>query len=236
MMTRHPVRLEQLPPDLREGAPTDDRGRVDRPRRELREEVFRRFHEALEPFREAGKLGGILLQFPSYVVPKPASYEYLTWAKEQLRGDEALVEFRHRDWFEGAQTAETLAFLEELGAAHVIVDAPKTEAKNLVPTVLARTSPTVYLRFHGRNAATWNVRGTSAAQRFDYLYSDEELAEWVAPLQEIAEGAEQAFAVFNNNGRSPATPAMNEGREWLAQAPLNALTFKELLGAGTKAA
>jgi uncharacterized protein YecE (DUF72 family) len=236
MMTRHPVRLEQLPPDLREGAPVDARGRVDRPPRELREEVFRRFHEALEPFREAGKLGGILLQFPSYVVPKAASNEYLAWAVEQLRGDEPLVEFRHRDWFEGAQTAETLSVLEELGAAHVIVDAPKTDAKNLIPTVLARTSKTVYLRFHGRNADTWNVRGTSAAQRFDYLYSDEELAEWVAPLEEVAEGAEQAFAVFNNNGRSPATPTMNESREWVAQAPLNALTFKELLGAGRKAA
>ncbi len=236
LMTRHPVRLEQLPPDLRDSAETDERGRVNRPSRELREEVFRRFHEALEPFREAGKLGGILLQFPSYVVPKAASNEYLAWAVEQLRGDEALVEFRHRDWFEGAQTAETLAFLEELGAAHVIVDAPKTDAKNLVPTVLARTTPTVYLRFHGRNAATWNKRGTSAAQRFDYLYSDEELADWVAPLEEVAEGAEQAYAMFNNNGRSPATPAMNEGREWVAQAPLNALTFKELLGAGRKAA
>jgi uncharacterized protein YecE (DUF72 family) len=236
MMTRHPVRLEQLPPDLRDAAETDERGRVGRPSRELREEVFRRFHEALEPFREAGKLGGILLQFPSYVVPKPASYEYLAWAKEELRGDEALVEFRHRDWFEGAQTAETLAFLEALGAGHVIVDAPKTDARNLVPTVLARTSPTVYVRFHGRNADTWNVRGQSAAQRFDYLYSDEELADWVAPLQEVSEGAEQAFAMFNNNGRSPAPPRLAEGREWVAQAPLNALTFKELVGAGTRAA
>ncbi len=237
MMTRHPVRLEQLPPDLRDSAEPDERGRVDRPSRELREEVFRRFHEELEPLREAGKLGGILLQFPSYVVPKPASYEYLAWAKERLRGDEALVEFRHRSWFDGAQTAETLALLEELGAGHVVVDAPKTDARNLVPTVLARTSPTVYVRFHGRNADTWNVRGKSAAQRFDYLYSDEELEEWISPLRELAEGAEQAYAVFNNNGRSPTPPGIDDGgRDWVAQAPLNALTFKELLGKGKVAA
>ena len=64
VMTRHPVKAEQLPPDIREAAPLDDRGRVDRPPREFRAEVFRRFHQALEPLRETGKLGGILLQFP----------------------------------------------------------------------------------------------------------------------------------------------------------------------------
>ena len=59
MMTRHPVRLEQLPPDLREAAQTDERGRVDHPSEELRAEVFRRFTSALEPLRLTGKLGGI---------------------------------------------------------------------------------------------------------------------------------------------------------------------------------
>jgi uncharacterized protein YecE (DUF72 family) len=237
LMTRHPVRIEQLPPDLRDAAEPDERGRIDRPSRELREEVFRRFHAGLAPLREAGKLGGILLQFPSYVVYKPASLAYIEWAKEQLRGDEALVEFRHRSWFDDEHCADTLSFLEALGAGHVVVDAPKTEARNLVPTVLARTSPTVYVRFHGRNAETWNVRGKSAAQRFDYLYSDEELEEWVAPMRELAEGAKQAFAVFNNNGRSPRPAGIDDdGREWVAQAPLNALTFKELLRTGRMAA
>ncbi|MBD0291683.1 MAG: DUF72 domain-containing protein, partial [Thermoleophilia bacterium] len=114
---------------------------------------------------------------------------------------------------------------------HVVVDAPKTQARNLVPTVLALTSRTLYVRFHGRNAATWNKRGGSAAERFDYLYSDEELREWSRALRRSAEEAEQAFAMFNNNGRSPAPPGLGE-REFVAQAPLNALTFKALLDEG----
>jgi uncharacterized protein YecE (DUF72 family) len=236
LMTRHPVKREQLPPDLQETAPTDERGRVDRPPRELRGEVFARFHEALSPFREAGKLGGILLQFPSYVVPKPASFDYLAWAKEQLRGDEMLIEFRHRSWLDDENRERTLALLEELGATHVIVDAPKTDARNLVPTVLALTSPTVYVRFHGRNASTWNISGRSAAERFDYLYPDEELREWVGPIRELAEEAQQAYAMFNNNGRSPAPRGLGE-RDWIAQAPVNALTFKGMLAeAGVRAA
>ena len=135
LMTRHPVKVESLPEDLRDVMPVDERGRVDRPPRELRAEVFRRFHRALEPLRERGKLGGILLQFPSYVVYKPISLDYLAWAVEQLDGDEALVEFRHRSWLDEENRDQTLAFLESIGATYVIVDAPRTDAKNLVPTV-----------------------------------------------------------------------------------------------------
>ncbi|HXV58073.1 MAG TPA: DUF72 domain-containing protein, partial [Gaiellaceae bacterium] len=224
VMTRHPVKLEQLPPDLREVAPVDDRGRVERPPRELRGEIFARFHRALEPLREAGKLGGILLQFPSYVVAKDLSRDYLAWAVEQLRGDRPLVEFRHRSWLDEEHRDETLSFLESLGAAHVVVDAPKTEAKNLVPTVLAATSPLVYVRMHGRNAATWNVRGGSASDRFDYLYAEEELSEWAEPLRELAEKAEEVYVLFNNN-RWSRTP----GGEPAAQAPANALTLRQIL-------
>jgi uncharacterized protein YecE (DUF72 family) len=224
MMTRHPVRLEHLPPDLREGVATDDRGRVDRPPRELRQEVFARFLRALQPLRAAGKLGGILLQFPPYIVFRQSSFDYLAWAREQLADHDVLVEFRHRSWLEDENRAETFRLLEELDASHVIVDAPKTEAKNLVPTVLALTSPLLYVRFHGRNAGTWNVRGKSAAERFDYLYDKGELADWAAILCELAQDASQAFAFFNNNGRSPDGTG-----GWIAQAPVNALMLNELL-------
>ena len=180
--------------------PVDERGRVDRPPRELRGEIFRRFLAALEPLRRAGKLGGILFQLPSYVVFKDASLDYLEWAREQLGDDEMLVEFRHRSWLDDENRAETLAFLERIGATYVTVDAPRSDtAKNLVPTVPAVTSATAYVRFHGRNLATWNKRGGSAAERFDYLYTDEELARVGRPLRELAGEAEQAFALFNNN-------------------------------------
>ncbi len=227
LMTRHPVKLEQLPTDLRDEAPTDAKGRVERPPREFRGEVFRRFLDALEPLRSAGKLGGILFQLPSYVVRKEASLDYLRWARKQLGDDEMLVEFRHSSWLAEDGRDETLRFLEDIGATHVIVDAPRIEgAKNLAPTVLALTSPTLYVRFHGRNASTWNKRGGSAAERFDYLYSDDELREWVTPLRELAEQAQHAYAFFNNNATSP------DGRGGrVAQAATNAKALRQLLEA-----
>ncbi|MGB2953392.1 MAG: DUF72 domain-containing protein [Gaiellaceae bacterium] len=230
VMTRHPVKVQQLPTDLRD-VPADDRGRVDRPPREFRAEVFRRFLEALEPLRSAGKLGGILMQFPPYIVYKPASLEYIEWAQEKLNGDEMMVEFRHASWLDEENRAQTLAFLEQRGLTYVIVDAPRTGGRNVLPTVVAVTGETGYVRFHGRNAETWNKRTGSAAERFDYLYSERELREWVGPLRELAGQAKNVYAMFNNNGRS-TMPSLDGGEEeQVAQAPTNALMLKGLLAA-----
>jgi uncharacterized protein YecE (DUF72 family) len=227
LMTRHPVKAEVIPDDLRDEMPVDDRGRVDRPPRELRAEIFSRFLAALEPLRSTGKLGGILFQLPPYIVYKDRSLEYLEWARAQLEGYEMLVEFRHRSWLDDENRVATLSFLERIGASYVVVDAPRSDtARNLVPTVVATTSPLAYVRFHGRNLGTWNKRGGSAAERFDYLYTDEELGEWVEPLQELAGETQEAYAFFNNNASSqdPDNPL---GR--VAQAATNARQLRRLL-------
>jgi uncharacterized protein YecE (DUF72 family) len=226
LMTRHPVKLEALPEDLHDAVEADERGRVDRPSREVRGEVFRRFLAALEPLREAGRLGGILMQFPPYVVPKPRSYEYLEWAREQLDGYEMLVEFRHKAWFE--DPAEPLAFLGQHGMTYVTVDAPP----DVIPLLVGRTSGTAYVRFHGRNRATWFKRTGSTAERFDYLYSPTELREWAKTLRGLAGEAEVVYAMFNNNGRSGGGEVphdLAEGRAEVAQAPTNAAMLKALL-------
>ena len=87
----------------------------------------------------------------------------------------------------------------------------------------ALTTPLLYVRMHGRNAGDVELRGGSAAERFDYLYSEEELAEWVEPLRELSQQAEEAYVLFNNNNRSRVG-----GRE-VAQAPTNAEMLRELL-------
>ena len=85
------------------------------------------------------------------------------------------------------------------GSPYVSVDAPLTRATNVAPRVAAATHPVAVIRFHGRNAQTWNIRGGSAADRFDWMYSDEELAEWIGPTRRLAEQADEVYALFNNN-------------------------------------
>jgi uncharacterized protein YecE (DUF72 family) len=224
-MTRHPVKLEALPERVQKKAEANERGRVEYLPRDLRAEVFTDFREMVEPFREAEKLGGILLQMPPFFVFRARSFEYLEWAREQLHGETLLVEFRHRSWLDDEHRAETLSFLEQHGMTNVIVDAPRSEAKNLIPTVVAVTSPVAYVRMHGRNAKTWNLRGGSAADRFDYLYEAEELEEWVDPLREVAGKAEAAYVVFNTNARSPSPRGEGE----IAQGAENAYRLAKVL-------
>jgi len=219
LMTRHPVKLEQVPPDLREGMPVDHRGRVDRPPRELRATVFRAFLDALAPLRDAGKLGGILFQMPPYVVWKRSSLDYLEWARDEVGDDAFLFEPRHRSWYAEDVRPELLRFLEERRMTWVVVDAPKVEAANVPETLVAVTTPLAYVRFHGRNAGTWNTRGGSAAQRFDHLYAEEELREWTGPLRELSNGSQEAYAFFNNNNQTNG----------VAQAPSGALLLRKLL-------
>ena len=101
----------------------------------------------------------------------------------------------------------------------VVVDAPRSDGANVPETLVATTTPVAYVRFHGRNAGTWNVRGGSAAQRFDHMYGDDELREWVPPLRQLSEQAAEAYAFFNNNNQTHG----------VAQAPAGALLLRKLL-------
>ena len=225
-LTRHPVKLEALPEDVQKRAEANDRGRVEYLPRDLRAEVFSAFREMVEPMQAAGTLSGILFQMPPFFVFRERSLEYLEWSQRQLDGHDLLVEFRHRSWLDDEHRAETLSFLEQRGMTNVIVDAPRSEAKNLIPTVVALTSPVAYVRMHGRNAKTWNVRGGSAADRFDYLYDEDELREWVDPLRELSEQAKEAYVVFNTNARSPNPRGDGE----IAQGAENAYRLAKVLG------
>ncbi len=216
VMTRHPTRVEQLPPELRDQVVLDERGRVNRPSQELRAEVFGQFHAALGPLRETGKLGGVLLQFPPYVVAKQSSEDYLAWAVDHLHGDRPLVEFRHRSWLDDERRERTLRLLEQLGATFVVTDSPALETNTVVPTVVATTADVAYVRFHGRNRETWHRRGGSAAERFDYLYAEDELRGWLPALTELTGQAREVYAFFNNNARS------RRGEREVAQAAENA--------------
>jgi uncharacterized protein YecE (DUF72 family) len=143
--------------------------------------------------------------------------DYLEWARDRLGPDAMLVEPRHRSWFEEDVRADLLRWLEERRMSWVVVDAPKVAAKNVPDTLVAVTSPLAYVRFHGRNAGTWNVRGGSAAERFDYLYEEDELREWIPPLRDLAGQAEEAYAFFNNNNQTNGVAQAPAGAQLLAK-------------------
>lgn len=200
MLTRHGVRPEQLPAALRSAydLELDRYGRIVHPSVELRETVFSWFSAALSPLRDSGRLGVILLQFPPYFVAGARNREYIAYAARLLAPDPVVVEFRHASWVSPEELPGTLGFLSDHDLGYVCVDEPRLDSPTVLPPLTAVTSDIAYVRFHGRNAATWNARVSSAAERFKYLYSEEELAEWMAPLRTVAAEAATTYAMFNN--------------------------------------
>jgi uncharacterized protein YecE (DUF72 family) len=200
MLTRHGVKPEQLPPPLR-SAPDlelDRQGRILHPSHELRRDAFAFFSEALEPLRADGKMGMVLMQFPPYFVANEANREYVAVSTGLLAPDRVAVEFRHVSWVEPEELPATVDLLGSVDAAYVCVDEPRLQGPTVLPPITAATADVAYVRLHGRNAATWNARVASAARRFEYLYTDEELAEWVEPVQRLSEQAGTTYVMFNN--------------------------------------
>lgn len=167
---------------------------------ELLDELWRRFIEALAPLGHAGRLGLVHFQFPPWLVANAAGQAHVEDCVARMTGHVLSVEFRHRSWFTPEQTEATLAFERRLGVVHTVVDEPQGFA-NSIPTVWAVTQPShALLRLHGRNSATWNVKGaTVASDRFNYDYPDAELAGLTPEIGRLAEQVGQAHVVFNNN-------------------------------------
>jgi uncharacterized protein YecE (DUF72 family) len=204
LMTGHEVDVRSLPPELREFPFTVEHGRVRNPHPDMVDASFDLFLDAIEPLRQGGKLGGILMQFPpTFTASTPESaacnLDNLDRMAARLEGYRTLVEFRHPSWVTPARVDDTLAFLRTRQLAYVTVDNPQFPDGRTMPPLAAATTDWAYVRFHGRNCDTWYAKGGTAADRFDYLYSEAELQEWVPPIQKLADDADETYVLFNNN-------------------------------------
>jgi uncharacterized protein YecE (DUF72 family) len=217
VISGHPSDPGRLPPPLRElPASLDKRGRIRRASRELRDATIDALLEATGPL--GTKLGAILLQLPPFVVSGEAQREEVGRIIDRLAPVRTAVEFRHRSWTAPGELERALELLRQRDAAWVVVDAPRIDTASAMPTVLECTTEALaYMRLHGRNPDTWTT-GRTVAERYDYVYSDEELEELIAPALYLAERAQEVAVVFNNNARDYALR--------------NAETFRGLLSAG----
>jgi len=201
LLTQHPTPPRTLWRDVRDALPEDQAEKRnvyarDLPR-ELVAEAFHRFTEALMPLHSAGKLGTILLQFPPYVYPSRGSLGYLAWAAQQLEGFDVAVEFRQQRWMDEEHADATLEFLREHRLSYVCVDEPQG-FRSSIPPIAEATAPIAHVRFHGRNADNWERKGITAAERFRYNYSEEELSEWLPRIRHLREQADEVHLLMNN--------------------------------------
>ena len=163
------------------------------------DEAFAKFRAAIRPLELSGKLRGILMQYHPRFTKSAAGRAELELLPERIAPLVPLVEFRHRSWMEPDERADTLAFLERTGLAYVSLDTPMTRASNVVARHAVATHAVAYVRFHGRNEKTWNIKSEKSSDRFDWMYAPEELQEWVEKLGRLSAEAAEVYAMFNNN-------------------------------------
>jgi uncharacterized protein YecE (DUF72 family) len=196
LFTQHPTRVAALPKDLRPAAEKTGQDRVYLKDMDpaVVDETWQRFLSALEPLRQAGKLGAILLQFPPWFPISRARKDYILACAQRAAPRRVCVEFRNHTWMTPDNQRETLDFLAEHQLPYVCVDMPQGH-RDSIPPVLAATSDLAVVRLHG-HSEKWESKDIH--ERFGYRYTDGELSGWAPRIAALARDAQDTHVLFNN--------------------------------------
>jgi len=168
------------------------------------------FKGGIDPLAAAGKLGPVLIQFPSSFQRSQEAVDYLGWLLKTFAGYALAVELRHRSW---SDSPGTMALLDEHQAAWVQIDEPKFSS-SIRQDLVGGNAGTYYLRLHGRNAKEWWDHAESE-DRYNYFYSTEELEPIVEIVRDVRAIVKKAYLFMNNH--------------FSAQSVANAVTLKKML-------
>jgi len=201
-LTGHPIEPRRLDRDLVAALPPEVRTARSVYPRDLpdavRAEIAVRFHAALAPLREAGKLAYVLFQMPRWFAPSRESHALLDGLAGRFPDTRIAVEFRQAGWMTPERRARTLEFLRRRELVYVCVDEPQGTSASVPPIAEATADDVAVVRFHGRKAGVWARPGVGTVERFGYLYARDELAEWVPRLRAVAARTHRVHVLMNN--------------------------------------
>ncbi|MGZ8842250.1 MAG: DUF72 domain-containing protein [Pyrinomonadaceae bacterium] len=153
------------------------------------------YRDGIDPLMRAGKLGAVLIQFPWSFKNERDERIYLNELVERFKDYPLVVELRHESW----NNPRLLQTLEDLGVGLCDIDQPQF-ANSIKPSAEV-TSPIGYIRLHGRNYQNWFREEANVVERYDYLYSHDELDPWLERIKQVADKAKQTFVITNNHAR-----------------------------------
>ncbi|MEO9037631.1 MAG: DUF72 domain-containing protein, partial [Gemmatimonadaceae bacterium] len=193
LMTGHATEVARLPALIRDALPPKLAAAArlygkDLPR-EQRDQVWRLFHDAVEPLHEADKLGAVLLQFAPWILPAKNTPAMLARAREGLRDLPIAVEFRHPSWLEPRLRERLWRQLQANRMTYVIADTPPGTPTSLPIVPAVTTSDLAVVRLHGRRSELWGAKDATVLEKYRYLYDREELESWMDSILELAEQA-----------------------------------------------
>jgi len=156
------------------------------------------YKTSLQPLFESGRFGALLIQYPWSFKNVEKSTEQLKWTLEEFSDVPKVVEVRHLSW----QQPEFFELLGKHQTAFCNIDQPVIGES--IGATSEATSPVGYVRFHGRNYEKWFAEKSSPAERYDYLYSEEELRPWIDRIQDLQSRVAKLFIITNNHYRAQA--------------------------------
>lgn len=168
------------------------------------------FRDGLAPLKEAGTLGAVLAQFPWSFRRTPENRLRLARIADVFADHALVAELRHDSW----DTPEVYRGFQERGIAFCNIDQPMFD-NSIAPSDKV-TAPIAYVRLHGRNTADWFRKDTHRNDRYNYLYSSEELAPWVQRINKMKREARELYVVTNNH--------------FVGQAVVNGIELSRALG------
>ena len=172
--------------------------------------------EGMDALASAGKLGAVLLQFPWSFKNTDEERAYLSKLMDRFKDYPLVLEVRHSSW----NNPQIYEWLEELGVGICNVDQPLF-SKSIKPAALS-TSPVGYVRLHGRNYQDWFREKAPRDNRYNYLYTLDELEPWITRIKEIAVKTKESYVITNNHFRGQAVVNALEIKSTLAESPVRA--------------
>ncbi len=185
------------------------------------EEDVRVYCDGIAPLAEADRLGAILVQFPWSFRRTPENRQWLARVIDAFNAFPIVVEVRHTTWDE----PEFYEGLRERAVTFCNIDQPTL--RDCVAPSEAVTAPVGYVRLHGRNAENWFRDGIPPYERYNYLYSPDELKPWTNRIRSIQELAQDTYVVTNNHYRGQAIVNALEIAESLGHASDEMQQFRE---------
>jgi uncharacterized protein YecE (DUF72 family) len=179
------------------------------------ENEVKQFLEAMEPLQKSGRLGALLAQFPVSFKNEESAQERLQWIVQRFRNTPLVVEFRNRSWI----NPDVLNWLEENALGFCNVDEPIF--RQMIKPSSVVTSSTAYVRLHGRNYKNWFMKGGNRDTRYDYLYTEEELDQWIPRIREMGKKSKHVYVIGNNHFRGQAPANILQLKSKTVQQPVN---------------
>lgn len=174
------------------------------------------FRVGMDVLAKARKLGAVLLQFPWSFKNTADDRIYLAKLLEQFSDYPLVLEVRHTSW----NTPEVYEWIEERGVGICNIDQPVFK-KSIRPAALT-TSPVGYVRLHGRNYQNWFREKAPRDERYNYLYSIDELDPWLVRIKEVAKQTRETYVITNNHFRGQAVVNAIEIKAALKEEPVPA--------------